>query len=67
MNKESYLAVTIITAVILGLSAYAVSIGTEPGWFPVIVVVLTFPVFNLALFLWWNASNTDGDIPFTGY
>ena len=67
MNKESYLAVTIITAVILALSAYGVSIKTEPGWLLVIVVVLTFPVFILALFLWWNASNTDGDIPFTGY
>lgn len=67
MNKESYLAVTIITAVILGLAAYAVSIGTEPGWLMVIVVVLTFPVFILALFLWWNASNVEGDIPFTGY
>lgn len=52
MNKESYLAVTIITAVILVLSAYAVSIKIEPGWLPVIVVVLTFPVFVLALFLW---------------
>ncbi|HPY59501.1 MAG TPA: hypothetical protein PLG55_02090 [Methanospirillum sp.] len=67
MNKESYLAVTIITAVILVLSAYAVSIKIEPGWLPVIVVVLTFPVFVLALFLWWNASNVEGDIPFTGY
>jgi len=67
MNKESYLAVTIITAVILVLSGYAVSIKIEPGWLPVIVVVLTFPVFVLALFLWWNASNVDGDIPFTGY
>lgn len=67
MNKESYLAVTIITAVILVLSGYAVSIKIEPGWLPVIVVVLTFPVFVLALFLWWNASNVEGDIPFTGY
>jgi hypothetical protein len=49
------------------LSAYAVSIKIEPGWLPVIVVVLTFPVFVLALFLWWNASNVEGDIPFTGY
>lgn len=67
MNKESYLAVTIITAAILVLAAYAVSIGIEPGWLSVIVVVLTFPVFILALFLWWNASNVEGDIPFTGY
>ncbi|MCA1916082.1 hypothetical protein [Methanospirillum hungatei] len=67
MNKESYLAITIITAVILALLVYAVSIGTEPGWLAVIGVVLTFPIFTLSLFLWWNASNTDGDIPFTGY
>lgn len=67
MKKESYLVVTIITAIILGLASYAVSIGIEPGWLPVIVVVLTFPVFILALFLWWNASNIEGDIPFTGY
>lgn len=67
MNKESYLAITIITGVILGIAAYAVSVGIQPGWLPVIVVVLTFPAFILALFLWWNASNTDGDIPFTGY
>ena len=67
MKKESFLAVTIITAVILVIAAYAVLIGTEPEWLPVIVVVLTFPVFVLALFLWWNASNIDGDIPFIGY
>ncbi len=67
MNKESYLAITIITGVILGIAAYAVSVGIQPEWLPVIVVVLTFPVCILALFLWWNASNTDGDIPFTGY
>ena len=67
MKKDSFLAVTIITAVILVIAAYAVLIGTEPGWLPVIVVVLTFPVFVLALFLWWNASNIDGDIPFIGY
>ena len=67
MKKESYLVVTIITAIILGIAAVAVPIGIEPGWLPVIVVVFTFPVFILALFLWWNASNIDGDIPFTGY
>ena len=67
MKKESYLIVTIISAIILGVAAFAVPIGIEPGWLPVIVVVLTFPVFILALFLWWNASNIDGDIPFTGY
>ncbi|PWR72460.1 hypothetical protein ACKUB1_03825 [Methanospirillum stamsii] len=67
MKKESYLIVTIITAIILGVAAFAVPIGVEPGWVPVIVVVLTFPVFVLALFLWWNASNIEGDFPFTGY
>jgi len=67
MKKEEYLIVTIITAIILGLAAYAVSIGTKPEWLPVIVVVFTFPVFILSLFLWWNASNIDGDFPFTGY
>lgn len=67
MKKESYLIVTIITAIILGLASYAVSIGIEPGWLVVVIIVLTFPLFILALFLWWNASNTDGDIPFTGY
>lgn len=67
MKKESYLIVTIITAIILGLASYAVSIGIEPGWLAVVIIVLTFPLFILTLFLWWNASNTDGDIPFTGY
>ncbi len=67
MKKESYLIVTIITAIILGLASYAVSIGIEPGWLAVVIIVLTFPLFILALFLCWNASNTDGDIPFTGY
>lgn len=67
MKKESYLAVTIITTVILILASVAGSIGTKPGWLPVVVIVTMFPFFILGLFLWWNASNTEGDIPFTGY
>ena len=67
MSKKISLAVVIISAAVLAIAGYAASTGVKPGWLPVIVVVLAFPVFVLSLFLWWNASNTEGDIPFTGY
>ena len=67
MKKESYLALMIITVVILTVASYATYSGLKPGWLPVIVIVMTFPVWVLSLFLWWNASNIEGDFPFTGY
>jgi len=67
MHKESYLAITIISAIILALASYGAFLGVEPPWLAVVAIVLTFPVGTLALFLWWNASDKEGDIPFTGY
>ena len=31
------------------------------------VLVLVFPVTVLALFFWWMAGQSGGDIPFIGY
>ncbi|MDD1724563.1 MAG: hypothetical protein LUQ07_05495 [Methanospirillum sp.] len=67
MKKNTFLAVVFISAAVLCIAAYAASTGACPGWLPVVAVMLAFPTSVLSLFLWWNASNTKGDIPFTGY
>jgi len=67
MKKALYLGLAIITAMILVSASFASLIRIEPEWLPVVIIVLAFPVCILSLFLWWNASNIEGDFPFTGY
>jgi hypothetical protein len=42
-------------------------IGILPLWLYAAVLVLSFPVFVIGLYLWWMAKEGREDIPFIGY
>jgi hypothetical protein len=50
-----------ITACILNM------LGILPLWLYAAVLVLSFPVFIIGLYLWWMAKEGKEDIPFIGY
>jgi hypothetical protein len=50
-----------ITAGILNM------LGILPLWLYAAVLVLSFPVFIIGLYLWWMAEGGTEDIPFIGY
>ncbi len=50
-----------ITAGILNM------LGNLPLWLYAAVLVLSFPVFIIGLYLWWMAEGGTEDIPFIGY
>jgi len=50
-----------ITAGILNM------LGILPLWLYAAVLVLSFPVFIIGLYLWWMAKEGKEDIPFIGY
>jgi hypothetical protein len=51
-----------------GITAGIVNmLGVLPLWLYAAVLVLSFPVFIIGLYLWWMAKEGTGDIPFIGY
>jgi len=50
------------------ITAYIVNmLGILSLWLYAAVLVLSFPVFIIGLFLWWMAEEGKEDIPFIGY
>jgi hypothetical protein len=57
--------------ILSGIAAAGVSLAYLAGLLPLPategILILTFPLFALFLFLWWSAPEGTEDIPFMGY
>jgi hypothetical protein len=67
MQKSIIRGVTIGAGVVNLLAEGALFIGLIPFLAASAILVVALPVFMLFLFLWWNAGEKEGDVPFMGF
>jgi hypothetical protein len=66
--KRTYAARIAMAGASAGIAAGIMSmLGILPLWMDAAVLVLSFPVFVIGLYLWWMAKEGREDIPFIGY
>jgi hypothetical protein len=66
--KRSGAARIAMAGVAAGIAAGMMNmLGIIPLWVYAAVLVLSFPVFVIGLYLWWMAKEGREDIPFIGY
>jgi len=66
--KRRYAARIAMAGASACITAYIVNmLGILSLWLYAAVLVLSFPVFIIGLFLWWMAEEGKEDIPFIGY
>jgi hypothetical protein len=66
-RKQNALATAAISGIVCVAAAIAAGIGYLTVWLAEILLIVAFPVFIIALALWWSASEGEADIPFIGY
>ncbi len=66
-QKQNALTIATLSGIVCVAAAIAAGIGYLAVWLAEILLVVAFPIFVIALALWWSASEGDADIPFIGY
>ncbi|WP_153015892.1 hypothetical protein [Methanofollis ethanolicus] len=67
MKKQTARAVTAAAGMVCVASSAAWRFGLVETWVSIVLTVVAFPFFLVALGLWWNAAEKEGDTPFIGY
>jgi hypothetical protein len=67
MNKTTAARIFWVGAGVCILSSALYFMGILPLTICASVLIPAFPVTILALFFWWMAGQSGGDIPFIGY
>lgn len=67
MKKPEMLAIAIVSGMICIILPVMNAMGIVPDWLTILALLVFFPVFVISLYLWWNISGKEGDIPFVGY
>jgi len=67
MKKQTAGAVMVAAGVVCVAASAAWRLGLLETWLAIVLNVVAFPFFLVALGLWWNAAEKEGDTPFIGY
>ncbi|MDD3620783.1 MAG: hypothetical protein PHQ81_00045 [Methanofollis sp.] len=68
MKKQTAGAVTVAAAMVCVAASAGWRLGLIETWIAIVLNVVAFPFFLVALGLWWNAAEKEeGDTPFIGY
>jgi len=67
MKKQTAGAVTVAAGVVCVAASAAWRLGLLETWLAIVLNVVAFPFFLVALGLWWNTAEKGVDAPFIGY
>lgn len=67
MIKQTARAVAVAAGLVCVAASVAWRLGLIETWVSIVLNVVAFPFFLVALGLWWNAAEKEGDTPFIGY